>query len=535
MYGGRFGISLGRDQFDFFLDSDEKRTDDLYLGKRIRKPDTLKDVEWDELFVYIPKNYYSEIRSFLQSKGLRETEDYQVFGSELRIKENHAKQEYESYRKVLKDFGEKNAERVLFWGRFWQKREYIDWIKCFCRGNEEKYALVSEAIWQSGDYAEAILGISTIVAPSFSDEESVIISERNIEGSSNIYSNSVIDNAERHLWGIHANVTEQECFLTAEYLYRYITETIDALKPKVIFCFGSISVGHEMLRRICIQEMIPTLYSHQGLLPGTISVDYGGEMGESLPSLFSEHFCRLKIDPEKMEDAEKVLKYLYHSRSNRKVQPQNDCIAEIKSRIDINKRTVFFAGQNDAHSHMVPYTEETRMYHSPIFQSSFKAAAFLAGLCDKNGWNFVYKPHPMYSHPEQAELLPDNTVFIEFGDINDIIDFCDVTVTILSSSNYIALIRGKPVVMLGYNQVKGMGCCYEAYEKDLIENTLREALANGFTKEQKRNFQKHIAQLLKYYLYDDLQPREIRYGKAVPDSFEGFYELKKCLEESENA
>ena len=183
---------------------------------------------------------------------------------------------------------------------------------------------------------------------------------------------------------------------------------------------------------------------------------------------------------------------------------------------------------------MVPYTEYTARYHSPIFQTSTEAAIYLANLCKKNQWKFIYKPHPYYIHPEQVSCLPSNTIFVEEADINDLIDIADVTVTILSSTNYNALIRYKPVVMLGYNQTRGKGCTYEAFEKDKIEDTIKEALEKGFTQEQQDAFLKHIAQCLKYYLYDDLQERPIRYGRPVPKSIDEFYELERLLKKADS-
>ena len=47
--------------------------------------------------------------------------------------------------------------------------------------------------------------------------------------------------------------------------------------------------------------------------------------------------------------------------------------------------------------------------------------------------------------------------------------------------------------------------------------------------EQKKAFLVHIAQMLKYYLYDDMVEREVRFGREVPGSIDDFYKLKKLL------
>ena len=140
----------------------------------------------------------------------------------------------------------------------------------------------------------------------------------------------------------------------------------------------------------------------------------------------------------------------------------------------------------------------------------------------------------MYVRRNEKTQLPPEVLFIEYADINELIDIADVVVTILSTTNYNALTRYKPVVMLGYNQTRGKGCTYEAFEKEEIEDTIKEALEKGFTKEQQDAFLKHIAQCLKYYLYDDLQDRPIRYGRPVPKSIDEFYELERLLKKEED-
>ncbi|WP_335783115.1 hypothetical protein, partial [Campylobacter jejuni] len=97
------------------------------------------------------------------------------------------------------------------------------------------------------------------------------------------------------------------------------------------------------------------------------------------------------------------------------------------------------------------------------------------------------------------------------------IDLADVVVTILSQSSYEALMRNKPVVMLGYTHLKHKNCTYEAFAKDDVEQILDKAIKDGFTEEMRKNFHSHIARLLKYYLYDDYVARKFKYGKKIED------------------
>lgn len=57
---------------------------------------------------------------------------------------------------------------------------------------------------------------------------------------------------------------------------------------------------------------------------------------------------------------------------------------------------------------------------------------------------------------------------------------------------------------------------YEAFRKEQIEEQIQLALKNGFTMEQKEKFKRHIAQICKYYVYEDKWfEKNISYGKSM--------------------
>lgn len=179
---------------------------------------------------------------------------------------------------------------------------------------------------------------------------------------------------------------------------------------------------------------------------------------------------------------------------------------------------------------VVPYTDNSSKYHSPIFKSSVESAICLGEIAKEKRWNIIYKPHPMaHFTEEEKNRIPENVIIIERADINEIIDCSDVVITILSATAYDSLLRYTPTVMLGYNQLKSKGCTYDAFKKDEIVIQIEKAIKEGFTKEQQGIFLIHIAQLLKYYLNDDMKDREIRYGRPIPQTIEEVYELSNLL------
>lgn len=523
-YASRFFITHDIKDIDLFIDSDMKKDGQMFLGKQIIHPSKIEN--WKELFVYIPFNYFGEISEKLKKKGLKEQDDFTKYMRVQCLSEDEAEKDYQRAVAEIIMQKDKMQGKILFWGlQWWYKCEYKKFLLQM-QGNREgaRFALVAEEVWLDRVSTEIKAEVPTIIAPKIFNLETYIKGEQ-VLTNENIYVEQLNGSFSDHINAI----------LMVDYIYKYIYKIIDELKPISIIALSTSTTAHSILREICKKERIPIIFTHPGILPGTFAFDIGGEVGESLPAIYAEKFTALSVSNSEIKEASEVWRYLAASKLNRKFQPQNQCINYINSKRKQGLPIVFYAGQNDICSHMVPYTQNTRKYHSPMFQSSIEAAVYLADLCKRNNWNFVYKPHPMFIQENVKELLPANTIYIETGDINDIVDVSDVVVTILSQTNYVALIRHKPVVMLGYNQTRGKGCTYEAFEKDKIESTIMEALKNGFTKAQQDAFLLHIAQVLKYYLYDDMSERALRFGRTAPYSIEEFYGLERLMKEHEGS
>lgn len=306
-------------------------------------------------------------------------------------------------------------------------------------------------------------------------------------------------------------------------VYELYSSVIDCWKPACVVVWNSFSPLHEVCVQACREKNVPLLFMEFGVLPGTFALELTGEMGHSSVAVNRRSFLKLPIEQPELEHAQAVLDFLRNSGLNRYVQSR-DARAETKLRSLLAPRrpVVLFAGQNDFDSGMVPYTAESADFHSPVFTSSLAAVEFLADLAEKNGWNFIFKPHPAMAAPYKGRHFAPNTIYIEQFDLNALIDLADAVVTIASQTAYIALLRERPVVMLGYTQLRGKGCSYEAFSKDDIEAKIKTAIQQGQTEEQKEHFVRHTAQLLKYYLFDDLSERPLRYGRTLdhvsPDS-----------------
>ena len=538
LYACEFAYAMrSRGEIAFFIDNNKDKQGKLFMGKKIMSPDDVED--WNDLYLYIPYNYYDEIVEQLKVYGLTDETHFQKYDQINKIGSAACKTDYEAAIAMLRSMAEKMKGYCLLWGRAWafEGKGYKEYIHEWKNNDRNlKLGLVSEAIWYSKEETEEIMGLPAIVTSGIFDEH-IYVENGMLEKEqlSFLTEKKYARSGAECLRVKFPFLTEAEADYMIYYMYQYVINVLDILQPETIIAYPLLMVQHRILEEVCIEKGIPLISTHQGIIPGTLVFDIGGEMGKSLPAVYFSKFRELSVEKEELEYSKKVWDYLYTSKLNRKIQQQNDCVEYVLRNIDKKRPIIMFAGQYDANSNMVPYTDETKEYHSPIFHTSIEAGIYMAELCNKNGWNFVYKPHPMNTKFEDKGQLPDNTIYVEFGNINDLIDTSDVVVTILSQTNYVALIRHKPVVMLGYNQTRGKGCTYEAFEKNRIQSAVKEALENGFTKEQEEAFLKHIAQVLKYYLFDDLQERELRFGLKAPFGIEEFYGLKKLLTESEKS
>jgi hypothetical protein len=241
-------------------------------------------------------------------------------------------------------------------------------------------------------------------------------------------------------------------------------------------------------------------YIEYGLLPGTLNFDFRGQMGESAVACDAGTFEARPIDDADRAVAAATLARLKASRANRRVQPALGRTADrLRARAG-NRPIVLFAGHNDHAAGVIPYDDNARRHHSPVFESSGDAAKHLGELARREGWFVVYKPHPFASRSQDVTETEDLAVLGKV-DINDCIDLADCVVTILSQASYVTLIREKPLVMLGYNQLRDRDCFYRAETLDEVAPAIGRALAEGYTSAQRAAAIDHVAHLLKYYLY----------------------------------
>lgn len=314
----------------------------------------------------------------------------------------------------------------------------------------------------------------------------------------------------------HPDMDKSYAIYYASTAWDYLRRLFEQLAPCRILLWNQFHAFHHIAGEACRQLALPLAYLEYGVLPGTLCLDLAGQMGESEIARNPQGFAALPISPQNLTQAKRVCDFLYESRLNRNQQPPLQ-----SQRIPTGRPVILYAGQNDFESGMIPYTQRSRDFHSPLFGSSHEALLYLSQLAQKENWTLLFKEHPLLTHfAHKKRPIPRNVVVVDAQDINALVDMSDVVITILSQVGYVSLIRGKATVMLGYTQLKQSDCSYEAFSLEQVEEQLRQAVVHGRTPQQREAFFEHAARLLTYYLFDDANEQHPRYGRGL-DEFIG--------------
>ncbi len=514
----------------FFIDNDEKKKGTLLFGKRIWHPS--EEINWKEVFIIISTVVYKQIENQLIQYGLKKDIDYAFY---FEYMEGIGFKEIDKQiENVILNIPDEYKGKVLCFNDIALKKEVER--KYYSKLGEKKRDF--EIIYVVEEIEKDCLDngvLKGIVRPSSLSRVYYSREKKDYELCDEIINavekERVLKKAATNLRLKSPDMQKYYEYALVYYYKQFICKLLKATFPKAVIIRNTFEALNSITEKECNFLGIEVIHAEIGVITGTLTFDFGGEMGRSYPALYPHKFMQLEVTEEEITEAYKICNYIAKTNMNRKVQYKLNIDEHVKKRIDISKPTILYAGQYDFSSGIQPYDDISKEFHSPFLASSLEGAVILAEIAEKNGWNFIYKPHPTMSLlNERYDTLPESVIIAEGIGINYLIELADVVVTILSQTAYDALIRNKPVVMLGYMQLKDKGCTYQAFEKEKIEETIFSALKEGFTITQKKAFYKHIAQVCKYYVYDDETERALRYGRKMPEKWEDFKLLKNIME-----
>lgn len=512
---GAFFSGVTNQKIAFYIDSNKEKEGTFFYGKEIFHPDSI--TEWGEYFIVVAVDNHASIDDYLISVGLTNNVDF-IHYTKLAEGKKITKHNRDEVDEFFLKFSEMDRYDCYIFGAMtsFDPNSINNFNFLHSLFKTTDFIVFSESMKINQQYEEGIVHFPYITLPPalmpayyMSELALADLSEEEYE---HVDSTSYLKKSQTIMMGKNPSLDVSSATELVLLYERFVEKLLKEYMPKVVIIWNQFYPFHLVVDNMCKKLNVTVLYLEHGVIPGTYALDKHGQMGESYVSCESKAFCRLPVSDEDKAFAKDVWDYLIKSKINRNKQIPLDK-EYIKTLCDFNRPILFYAGQNDYESGLFPYTDRTKKYHSPAYLSSIDALDELARIAQRNHWNLIYKPHPLVGIARDS--LPANVILIEQGDINDLIDFADVTITILSQVGYASVIRKKPTVMLGYNQLRGKGCAYEAYNREELESVIKKALDNGFGSEYAEAFITHTAQLLKYYLFDNCSDRELHYGRSL--------------------
>ena len=317
-----------------------------------------------------------------------------------------------------------------------------------------------------------------------------------------VFSKPYIAEAAKAFYRRHRDVEPSYSILWGYYAYRYIVDLFELITPSCVCLWNEFYDLHMLIRGVCEEKQIPVFFLEYGCLPGSICVDYSGQLGESYPALMPSSFDSLRVTQRDLILTKLMLGSIRTFRIDRYKQPSRKAEQNSNNNTD-QQPTILFLGQNDYETGMALTDEYLRTRHSPMFCSSLETLAYLKELSKANHWKLLFRPHPIMTACSQ-ETLEEDKNGLSGENLYTLINRATVVVTIQSQAAYTALNQHIPVVLLGYSTLSNKGCTYEAYSQNNIEKQIKAAIQKGLTESQKRAFIKHVTQLRKNYLFSTI-------------------------------
>lgn len=505
---------IGKKCIEYFADKnpqfliDSHCTDKEYKGIPVYNPGDIKD--WKELYIVITVADNIPIKDFLKEKKLIEKEDFQDYRNFFDIRDEKAEENIVRLRNAILKNSDLVNRTLIFTMPFTVRQSDILVNFLYKYAKYKKCILVHDLDFMSEKMASEKLGFPAFRVAAMSNWN---IREKEKCKNDTLKITNLSSDEKEWIEVLNARKhtsNDPETLINMQQEYQYLKNIIATFKPRNMIIWGCWGYNSYMLGHICEMHHIPCGYMEHGWLPGTYQFDPKGIAGQSEcarqpnPEI---DFDRLKIN--------KIKRYIIDKKLDSGFFEFN-CIDEEKIRlIDGSRNTILLVGMDDWGMGINSESRYWKEFVSSAVSSTKEAYECIKRVCLKHNWNFIFKPHP-----GNDSYMCEVGVFV-FPDIqiDRLIEISDVVVSISSAVNYKVLLYDKPLVQIGITCLSGKNCCYETKSKEQIEQNIVNALENGMTKQQKDNFDRHLAMLLDNYLWDDLSEKTISYGLTFDRDF----------------
>jgi len=278
-----------------------------------------------------------------------------------------------------------------------------------------------------------------------------------------------------------------------------IANDINPDKGDLAICFGSNHPWQRLFRIVCARRGVKLIFAEYGALHGFLhfsetSVSYG-----MFPIRFRERFLSLALSDRDIFLARRYIKF--NRENDYEIREQVEDVALLGVLEKRPEKKLFLPAIGLLGGGFHPPSSEESKRVSPHFRTNEEVAATVVSIAERKGWLVVYKSHP--NSPPTKQALLDSPSLVECGEchVPSIVDRCDAVVCLGTKVSQTALIRGKPVVMLGNYSLSGMGVCYDYQSGQSLEELIELALERGLTEEQRERYVRYVARELRYLLF----------------------------------
>jgi sarcosine oxidase delta subunit len=506
----------------FFIDS--HRESDMFYNIPVKKPENISN--WDNLYIVVTTTAFQEIEKILNNKNLKRNENYIGYQEFFEVERNTVVESINS----LKIYIEKNKQyknsilisASVFAARVWQ--DMIHFFQCYSiKRLPQRSILFSSLSVVSEKRAEKVMGYPVFNVPDICKWEGHMDVDIDFNKNPLIHGDLLLKEEKEWIWKLEERKLQDDktfSFHVTSEIYWYYKQVISILEPSQIIIWGGWTRESYILAELAKRNNIPYGFMEFGWIPGTYQFDRRGIAGQSEYAVNSDSILKRPVE-YKSKEIKEIRDYIVRNKIDTGKFRKNGEDERALARINQQKKTVFFVGMGDSSMGINPESDYWKQYVSSFFSSTQEAVSFVAEICRRNEWNFVFKPHPSPANKDglAQDKLGDTIIQVKYTEIDRLIELSDVVISIASAVNYKVLIYGKPLVQLGHTTLSQKGCCYEIQSIDEIEAQLRNALENGMTEVQNENFEFHMEQLLENYLWDDLSDRALRYGLSLETDF----------------
>jgi glycosyltransferase involved in cell wall biosynthesis len=243
--------------------------------------------------------------------------------------------------------------------------------------------------------------------------------------------------------------------------------------PDCVVLYNPYRPVRRPLLRASEELGVSVLYFEKGMLPASFQLDHAGINGGSS---FAAETDVWSFEPQRVaQQLEEVREELFGGgktgwdQGTGPVGPD-----ELRRQLGLpaGRRVLLYVGQLNRDSNLVAF--------SPHFATNADALRFVSEtLSDQPDWVILGKKHPKGEDDDSAlqGLLGERGLWTGDVHLHDCLDLADCVVSINSSVVLEALLKHKPVVLLGRGVFSGKGVAFE-YEGTNQEE-LREALAEA--------------------------------------------------------